>query len=457
LPWGSALFIFMSVQTPLEWHEDAQRGISAAWHQQLVASSQNQASRRAHAQSLGENLHAYGELDSTLRDKVGASKRLVQHQEKKVFSVEAVVAMLQESFDILETARRSFDMPLQLCVLRLEKRSKRPLREHVCDVVDAALESERAAYRDMQQRVTEAQQLTTGESDRLTKKLEALRQDVDQKRQALSIDKLCLRTTHPSWQDRLSSRPASRTECLVKPHLDLSLEMESARNEDRRHQRAHRLCDAAAAVEARASKLCEENQRLVQRCCKVAQEMSNRTRKALEDWTSETRGMVHRVEAELQSVDAKIEHMKRTMRETSLHCRALEEPMHLCCTRGAWRKQRAHDEDIVDPVSAKLSQHRAVLIRTEDELRALQREERSTLLGLVEHRASLAKDLSNKREALETDVQCISAESMHGRTIRLTGGAPRVAGSGACTRRPTSVPVGGCLSSRRTRPANAWT
>jgi len=444
----------MSTQTALEWRKSAQQGLAAAAKQQLVASSRNKASRKAHAQTLGENLDAYGHLDFTLRGKVNTLSRLVNGQEQRACSLEATLAQLRDSSENLEGARKSFDLPLEVCAWRLEQRSKRPLCEQVRDVVEVALDAEKAAHRDMLLKVTEAQQRTKRESDKLKHKLEELNSDLEGKRQALDIDRLCLRTTHPNWQDKLSGvslrKPATKKTYLEQPRVN-TLEMESARNEDRRHQLAQSLCDSAAAAEVRARKLCGENQNLIQRCCEVLTQMSARTRKSFDVWMTETRQMAHRVESELQSVDSRIEQTKRTILETSAQLQALEEPMELCSTRAAWRRQRAHDEDIHDPVAAKLSQNRAALLKTEQELRSHNKEEKKVLLGLMEHRTSLAKDLSCKHEAMQIDFRCISSESVRGRAATPNRSASR----GGSTGRSSSVPVGS-LRSRHMRPAHAW-
>jgi len=335
---------------------------------------------------------------------------------------------MKQSHVATVTALRMKDAPLTLCTWRMEQREKRPLREHVRDHVELALEEERQCLLDTQRKLHDAIKMTLSMIALLEGKKDELKHDLDQKQQALSVDELCLRTTNRSWHSSvstgvsppLSSRGGSSNAGSRLPSArarstgaTASAE-ESHRNEVQRQQDARRLNHSAQSREEAAAELRDDNARLVARCEKVATEASAKTERALQDRVNEIQQMRRRLESETRETKKKEEHTKATISETRSQIASLEEPMALCSTHSSWRKQRACKEQILDPVETRLEEQKRQLMRTTEELRHHRQEEKAILTELQEHLERLKEDLRDKTAALNIDLNCLTHASEMG-------------------------------------------
>jgi chromosome segregation ATPase len=412
----------MNCRTPGEWHSHANSNMSMAYSTQVKALKQMDSSKKAHQECLNDNMSQYYDLHASLEQKVHMSHRLVEKLSNRTKSVEMSIANTKQSHAQLLQALRAKDPPLSLCAWRMEQREKRPLREHVRDHVEMALEEERNTLVDTQRKLNDACKMTLSMISLLEGKRDELKHDIDQKSQALTVDELCLRTTHRSWHSQVPSASApnsprtstgGRLPSARRTGATATAE-ESNRNEVARQQVARRLNHSAQSREEAASELREDNHRLIQRCEKMALEAAGKTERALQDRVNEIQQMRRRLESEARETKKKEESTKNTISETRSQIQSLEEPMALCSTHSSWRKQRACREQILDPVETRLEEQKRKLMATTEELRNHRQQEHSILTELQQHMERLREDLKDKTAALNIDLNCLTHVSEAG-------------------------------------------
>jgi chromosome segregation ATPase len=393
--------------------------MSQAQHTHRRATQQVDTSRKAHDETVYDNLNMYNELHSTMEHKVRNSYRLIEKMQKRADSLEGSIQQTRLSLTQLETALRSKEAPLQLCMWRMEQRERRPLREQVRDAVELALEEEKTALMQTQRKLSDAIKRTKNTILGLEGKLEEVRHDIDQKTQALSVDEMCLRTTHRSYQTVVGKTPPRSTASSRLPSASKKsaqnqvAAQESSRNEVARQQEAVRLNHTAQVREDQAKVLRDDNAKLVQRCDRIAEEAVNKSERCLQDRVNENQGMRRRLELEIRETLAKMENTKNTIAETRSQIRSLEEPIENCNTCASWRKQRATREHIHDPVSTKLQEHQMTLLRSHEELTSHHQTEKQILQDLQERKERLKEDLRDKTAALHIDLNCLTHEATY--------------------------------------------
>jgi len=399
----------MSLRTPSEWHHQANSLMSNASGTQAEASRQSQKSKKVHQETINENIAMYQDLHGNLENKVITSHRLIDKLEARAVSVSQNIEATQTSLTQLELALHEKKVPMTYVAHRMEQRQKRPLREHVRDQVEVALEEERIALADSQKKLSHAIVMTKNMTFLLKEKSEELRADIESKMQALSVDELCLRTTHRSWAATAESRtPTSRASTGArKTNAQAAATEESNRNEVRR-QRDTRNHDLHARRHEEASvDLRAENQLLVQRSGKATKDARAKSEKCLRERVVEVAQMRKRLEIELKETEKRVTQTAMTINETQSSIHRIQEPIALCSTHTSWRKQRADKEQIMDPVEKQLEHQKQKLMRATEELRSHRQCEKSVLTALGEQVERLREDLKDKTVALNIDVACL--------------------------------------------------
>lgn len=412
------------MHTTQEWHGSAQMNMTMAGMAQNKASRQCDTSRRAHEQTVSDNLSMYNDLHGNLEQKVRTSHRLIDKLQRRAASLEQAIDQTKQSHAQLEAAHRAKDAPIELCKWRMEQRERRPLREQVRDVVELALEDEKAVLVDTQHKLSNAMKRTKGMISNLEAKLDEVRHDLAQKTQALSIDEMCLRTTQRSWQtvaershsSGFGSPAAGRLPSSARRSGSMGQQAalsESSKNEVSRQQEAVRLNHSAASREDAGRELREENAKVISRCQHAAEQAMAKSEKAMQERINENQSMRRRLEGEIRETHAKIDNTKTSIVETKSQIKALGEPIELGSTCQSWRKQRATREHITDPVSTKLYEQQAMLLRINEDLRGHHQAEKTALADLNERRDRLKEDLKDKTAALHIDLNCLTHEAAH--------------------------------------------
>lgn len=389
--------------------------MSNAYGTQVQALKQSEESQKAHNETFNNNLAMYKELHGKLEGKVQTTHRMIDKLEARSKSMDNAVTDTQKSLAQLEVAYSAKQLPIKMCAWRMEQRQKRPLREHVRDQVEIALDDERAALAETQKKLQEAMVVTKNMIAVLVDQSEVLNGNIDQKMQALSVDELCLRTTHRSWHASAGSRtPNSRMSTAVATPRrtgSMSAVEESNRNEIRRQQDARNADVQARRREEASADLRRENETLVHRCSKMAKDAVVMTEKHLNQRVIEVRQMRKRLENELQETQRKVDHTRNTIYETQSQIHAIQEPIALCSTHASWRKQRSDREQILDPVETQLENQKQKLMRSTEELRSHRQNEKNVLTALGEQVERLKEDLRDKTVALTIDESCIRRAS----------------------------------------------
>merc|ERR1712072_1498693 len=130
--------------------------------------------------------------------------------------------------------------------------------------------------------------------------------------------------------------------------------------------------------------------------------------------------MRKKLEAEIRETNVKIEKVKSTLLETKMQIKSLVEPKQLNDTRDLWRKQRAYREQILDPVSTQMVEHKMHLIKTNEALDERRRQEKQILAELEKRKQLLQADLADKMAGCQIDLDCLSHTVIHqgGRALK---------------------------------------
>lgn len=448
----------MSVQRSQEWHRRTELNMLEAHDSHSKALKQCIQSQKAREEVTSDNFSMYSELRSTLEQKVGNTHRIISKLESRAVAVVQSIKDTSCSLHDLELALQNQQAPMQLCIWRIRQRELRPLHEQIRDSVEVALEAEKAMVLDVQRRLGDAIKRTRATMSALESKLQEIRQDVSEKSQALGVDELCLRTTQTSFQVVLQ-RTASSLRSLSSSRQPSSSRLrgkddhrgkdENNLNEVARHHVAVRLAQTAVAHEDAARVLREENSKLIGRCSRAGSEALAKLERSLKERINESQQLRKRLEFELKETGSKIDRTKRTITETQTQIRSLGEPMDLCSNCASWRKQRGPNELISDPVSRKLQEHQATLLRSHEELRGQQQSENRVLQDLQDRFERLQEDLKGKTDALRIDLCCLQPSIGH-EAQKASGGGPATQHSarGRTKSRPLSAIRKGHRSAR---------
>jgi len=407
----------MSMHTPQEWHNHSGFNMTQAQQSHRRAHRQNDTSRRAHDETVTENMGRYNALQGTLEQKVSDSNRLIDMLQRRADSLQNSIQKTNHSLAQLEAAHQAKDPQIQLCLWRMAQREKRPLREQVRDNAETTLEQEKSTLVDTQKRLSDAIKRTKATITDLEEKLAEVKHDIDHKVQALGIDETCLRTTMRSYQVAAENRtPGSTMNATIPAHKATNARLtlhETTRNEMNRHQEAGRLAQLGSSREEKAKVLRDDNNQLIARCQKAADEAIGKTERFLQERVSENQQMRRRLEADIRDTKAKIDHTKDTMAETKAQIRALEEPMDNAATCASFRRQRATREHIHDPVSTKIQEHQMSTLRAHQDLVSHHAQEKVNLQDLNERLARLQEDIADKTASQHIDQTCLTHATGH--------------------------------------------
>ncbi|CAK9073125.1 unnamed protein product [Durusdinium trenchii] len=299
---------------------------------------------------------------------------MLEKLQHRAQSLENSIQHTKQTLGKLEEALEAKDAPLILCSWRMEQRERRPLREQVRDHVEVSLETEKAALLDSQRRLQDVIQKTKQTVQALENKLEEVRQDIQQKSQALSVDELCLRTTSRSLEqivDRSAflrtaggnlppARGGSRGTARGADARREVTALESFRNEVLRQKEALRLNQSAIHREEAAKELREEANKLMARVQRNVEDAAGKSEKCMKDRVNENQLM---------------------------------------------RRQ----------------EHQMTLLKCHEELRQHHQNEKNILQDLQEKKEQLKEDLRDKTSALHIDLNCLTHEaqpSRHGQAPR---------------------------------------
>lgn len=406
----------MSTRAPEDWHGMSNTNMSIAKKTQMTAHSVCDDSVKAHRQCLSENTAQYHALHQSFQKKAATSQNLCEMLQRRIKSVTLSIDKNRHSLAALEQAHRAKDAPLQLCAWRIDHRAKRPQREHIRDPFEIALEEEHSALMNAQADIKVQMERTQKSIADLIDSQKELQHDFDVKSHALQIDEQCMRTTHKPWHKntgvpRAGALPPASSKAFIGNNYN---------NEDMRQTDSMKRDDGAKAKESSAQALREENSNVIEHCQQATDFARSKTEKLMQDRISENQAMRKRLEAEIKDTNTKIEKVKATMADTKSHIKSLVEPMQLNDTRDGWRKQRHYREQMLDPVSTQMVEHKMHLIKTSDALHDRHSQEKTVLVELEKRKAQLQEDLADKTKALHMDLDCLShtVVAQGGRSIK---------------------------------------
>lgn len=431
-----------STRKPDEWHAGSNFNITSASNAQTEAAKHCDMSLRTHKQCLDENVTQYHALHTSLQAKVNSSRQLGDILQKRIRSVMASITSSKQSLAAIEEAHNAKNAPLQLCSWRMDQRAKRPQRELIRDPFEIALEEEKDMLIKSQAQLKAGMMKTENCIASLEESLRDLQHDFQVKSEALSIDEQCLRTTHKTWHRTIETSGPP----LPKLHQVTSraFSTQNHSNEDNRQSDTIKRNTLAVEKESAAQQLREDMQKLINLCQKNCDSARSKTETTMQHRIQENQTMRKRLENEIRETNDKIHRTKATTTETSSQIDSLSEPIKLCDTRDNWRKNRPYREQILDPVSTSLVEHRMHLLNTTGQLEQRRREEHQTLTTLTKHKEHLKEDLKDKTAALHIDLDCLSHANVYGKGSKVR--TPRPGRS--LKMEPSFVPSGGFASGR---------
>jgi len=407
-----------STHTTQIWQHHAGLNMTKAQQAQLAAEVQCDTSRKAHIEAGHNNLGMYGEVTDSLEKKVQTSHNLLEALRWRAGILSNSLMTLRQSLAKLETAMLAKEAPLKFCMWHIEERKARPRRELVRDIVEEHLEEEKATIMDTQRKLSDATRRTKSRISDLEAKLQEVRQDIDNKTQAVGLDEMCLRSANGSFNTVLmhTERPlsAGRTAKYSKwkrPDDHPALR-ESRNNELVRERKVAYLVGATEKQDEGVKSFCEDQDRLIIQCARSVEDAATRAEQAVQVRLKENQDMRFRLERELKETEAKIDATMNTISETRFQITALEEPVELAGLCGSWRNRRTDPERISDPVSTRFQDHSAAAVKARRELVLHQQSIHSKLQHLQECRDHLAEDIADKLTAYNIDQHCLSNRSM---------------------------------------------
>jgi hypothetical protein len=404
----------MSARMPETWHGMSNSNMGAAQKAQRMGHQVCDDSFKAHRQCLSENLGKYHSLHASFSNKTNMSRNLCDNLHNRMKSVALSIKKNEHSLAALEHANRAKEAPLALCKYRIDARHKRPQREHIRDPFEYALEEEESTLQSAQADLKVQMERTHRSIQELVDCLKELQHDFDVKSHALQIDEQCMRSTHKAWHK--GSTPRSP----VPPATTVAFQSTNTGNEDLRCKESVDRTSLAKDKEAEAHQLREYNMQLIEHCQHACDMAKARTERAMQERISENQAMRKRLEGEVRETNAKIEKVKSTILDTKLQIKSLADPKQLNDTRDTWRKQRAYREQILDPVSTQMVEHKMHLIKTTEALVQRRREEKQALAELEKSKKQLQADLADKMKACQIDLDCLSHTVVHqgGRALK---------------------------------------
>jgi len=424
------------MQSPQQWKHRTAFNLMQAQTSHDQANRQADTSQRAREDTATHHLSKTSELGASLAQKVNDTNGLIGTLEKRAESLEGSIHRTTQSLKQLEQATTAKDMPLRVCAARLEQRKGRPSRELVRDIAEVALEEERATLLQAQQKLRDAAKKTQAMLSELEGKLEEVKSDIDGKKQALSLDELCLRTADNSYSATLDRTMRTTAPGLTPANVGVlspgskkfnvhnaTAFHQGTRNELIRQRQVAFMDQNANSREMAAAALWDENAGLLARCQKATDDAAAATNRALRQRADENQQARVQLETELQETTERIQTVMNTIAETRVHMKALEEPMELSSNCAEWRKQRHQREDTYDPVSAKLQDHQEAVQRAHQELAGQQHAEHQALRSLEARREQLQEDLKDKTAAYNIDRGCLTHGPRQTRTEALMGTA----------------------------------
>lgn len=413
----------MSAVSTQKWHEHAHRNMAEAQMAHQGALDQAEESVRTHEGTVNDNHDMYKEVHDSMEQKVSNTRRLVENLTDRAYCLENSIQHTRESQGQLEAALRAKDAPLQLCLWRLEQRSKRPPREQVRDDVELALEEEKATLIQTKWDLSDAIERTKAMINEMENRLAEVRDDLHHKQHALGIDEMCLAKAQSSYHTMAFRTPRPQGPTLggktagSKRQSGLFPHVEAHNNEVFRQNRTGQLERHAASHDEAADVLREQNTRLIARCEKAANDAKASTDRCLRDRVHECQQMRMRLEDQIRETESKIDHTNGIISETRFHMGALQEPLAMVGACGSFRKDRTAREHITDPVSTKLQEHQDTVMRAHEDLADQHQKEKDNLQRLWERKKQLEEDLKDKTTACHIDSRCLN----HG-TLPIRGG-----------------------------------
>jgi len=410
----------MSSRTPMDWHDNSKQNMGNAQYTQKLAHQVCDNSVKMHRQCLSENLGQYHTLHAKFNEKTNATRNLCDGLHMRIKSVMMSIKKNEQSLAALEQAYRAKEAPLALCNYRLDQRHKRPQREHIRDDFELALEEEQSTLHSAQADLKVQMERTQRCIQELNDNLKELQHDFNVKSHSLQIDEQCMRSTHKQWHK--STTPRSR----VPEATTKAFQSTNSGNEDLRFKQTIDRCNAAKEKEGEAQQLREYNQQLIEHCQQAVEWAKNRTERTMQERIAENQAMRKKLETEIRETNIKIEKVKSTLLETKMQIKSLVEPKQLNDTRDSWRKQRAYREQILDPVSTQMVEHKMHLIKTNEALNDRRSQEKQILAELEKRKQLLQADLADKMTACQIDLDCLSHTVIHqgGRALKSLN-APR--------------------------------
>jgi len=378
-----------------------------------------------HEGTVNNNHDQYMFLQDSMQLKLSNTRRLVQNLADRAYCLENSIQHTKESLSNVEAANRAKDGPLQLCLWRIEQRSRRPNpREQVRDDAEMALENEKAALMQTKFDLNDAAERSKDMIRNLEARLAEVRDDLHHKKHTLGIDEMCLAKAQASYANVAFRTPRPQglptaPHKMMGPNRDVQRfgHVEGHNNEMFRVNRTAALDRYSGSHDQASDMLREENTRLIARCDQTAKDAKATSDSCLADRHRELHNMKMRIDSQIHETNSKIDHTNGIISETRYHMGALQEPLAMHGTCAAFRSDRTAREHILDPVGAALAEHQdSVLNAHEDLARELMRE-KAHLRALFDKRKQLEDDMKDKSSACAIDARCLN----HG-TVPVPGG-----------------------------------
>lgn len=424
---------------PVDWNHSTVGNLGNANNSKWNADWQIRQSQIAHSNTQKDNIKNYQNTHNNFARKIDATSKLSAHLQHRICCTNNSINLSKQSLAALQNSMEAKIPPLQLCTFRREQRSHRPPRELVRDPCEISLEDEQNVLTDARSKLQHNCDKTDRMIGALTKSLDELEHDLQNKSHSLGIDDKCFGSQHRTWphSGRQAAKMRTPRNGTLPPmpgaeQLDKSGPMNGTRTmggaydfglndtgrvdhghtcanieqEEQRHHHTMSLMNNSSDLERAAQRLREESECLMQRTQRDCEMAKNSTEDKLQRRINETKDLRNQLISNIEHTTMKIDKLSQCNGLTGLNLDSHAEPRDLYSKKNKLRSSRLPRENIGDPVKTAMDKHATQLKNNFSHLTDMHSQEVSALADLERLKQTMEDDLRDKTSSLQIELKC---------------------------------------------------
>eukprot|EP00760_Papus_ankaliazontas_P018855 PhM_4_TR1771/c0_g1_i4/m.94211 len=354
-------------------------------------------------------------VDDMLQQRVHTTRSLLKKLQSAERNVNAEITRLESvKSRAMDALRRSRD-PLHLAEVRMNHRNRKPDLERIADDVGRALDSESVDLSTYVEGTTTRVAQIDAHLDMLKMCSAALAADAADKTRAVQLDEACMSTASTSadtaggnsphvaasHQHQLAQSPNSIRDFLKSSRVPVHA-WESGTNAAVRE---------SVNLVSQSTHLRKQVEMYLSQLQTAKQSNAARTKKALEEKVVQTQKLSSKLHTQIKNIEMELVKLEGERDTVVARLEQSNGPLRQCQSRLGIRQHRPTREMVRDGVEVALQQQLTNLTNTvnalEARLAAIDRQEKS----LIDARARLEADATNKTMSFQVDRECLDCSS----------------------------------------------